>query len=110
MRFTPLDIVVVAFAAIAVGLTVRYINLPKNLRKRTVRIAIAVAIPILYPLSAGPFVVLSQSPRVPNAVSAAIGVISPLYAPIFWMQDRGPEPCKSAVTWYIHFWIGYAGR
>lgn len=87
----------VAFAAFCVWLTVRIVNRRERWAKRTLAVMLILS---TYPLSVGPVAWLEAHNCVPQWLYDV-----PLYQPIQWLRDNGPDPIVEAINWYIWMWL-----
>jgi hypothetical protein len=86
-----------AFAGFCIWLAVRIYNRRERWARWT---AIAVAAVMLYPISVGPVLWLDL-----HGVTPVWCRDIPLYQPVQWLRENGPEPIRDAINQYLAFWI-----
>ena len=86
----------IAFAAFYVWLAVRIINRKERWAKWT---AAVLAFPTIYILSIGPVLWMDL-----HGVTPAWFHDVPLYWPVQWVRENGPEPIRNAINDYLKFW------
>jgi hypothetical protein len=85
-----------AFAGFCVWLAVRVYNRGERWAKWT---AVAVVIVMLYPMSVGPVLWMDL-----HGVTPAWSHDIPLYQPVQWLRENGPEPIRDAINRYLDIW------
>jgi len=63
--------------------------------------AVAISLPVLYVLSAGPANWLWHRGFLTGWPSS---IYSFLYWPIRWLLRNGPDPVSQAILWYVRLW------
>jgi hypothetical protein len=62
---------------------------------------VVVVVLVGYPLSLGPVAWLHAKLDRPRGMKA---VVAPIYAPIFWAQDNGPDWLRKSIDLYEKMW------
>jgi hypothetical protein len=72
---------------------------PDRKRSRLWTATAIIVAPMLYVLSVGPVLRLELKETIPQWCRNV-----PIYAPIEWVREHGPEPITEAINWYIGVW------
>jgi hypothetical protein len=62
---------------------------------------VVVVVLVAYLLGIGPTAWVIRQPWCPTW---AFGVCTTIYSPITWLEKYGPEPIRSEIGWYGHWW------
>jgi hypothetical protein len=70
----------------------------KRLGRWLTLLSVVVALPLLYVISIGPAIWFSDRGIIQKSVVASI------YAPVYWVYERGPVSIQSGMDWYVELW------
>jgi hypothetical protein len=63
--------------------------------------AVALIVVVFYVLSIGPVAWAIRKPWFPTWLNGPVHIT---YWPITWIEGNGPQPIRSVLGWYGHFW------